>query len=187
MNQRALLGERVMLIGSGGAGKSTLARQLGDVTGLPVVHLDAHHWKPGWVPTPNDEWDAKVIELAAGERWIIDGNYGRTMELRFARADTVVFLDYSRWRCCYRAIKRRVQFAGRSRPDMTEGCEEKIDLEFLKWIWDYRATRRPGILARLDELRADGKRVVVLRSPRETRRFLRRVALAADRVTQPAG
>jgi adenylate kinase family enzyme len=178
------VGQRVAIIGSGGAGKSTLARQLGDITGLPVVHLDAHFWKPGWVSTPNDEWDATVTELAAGERWILDGNYGRTMELRFARADTVVFVDYSRWLCCYRAVKRRVRYAGRSRPDMAEGCEEKIDLEFLKWIWDYPATRRPGILARLNELRDEGKRVVVLRNPRETRRFLRRVALGTHREAQ---
>lgn len=184
MKQRALLGERVMLIGSGGAGKSTLARQLGETTGLPVVHLDAHFWKPGWVSTPNDEWDETVAELVAGERWILDGNYGRTMEMRFARADAVVFMDYSRWLCCYRAVKRRVQFGGRSRPDMAAGCEEKIDREFLKWIWDYPATRRPGILARLEELRDEGKRVVVLRSPRETRRFLRWVEMAQSRAGQ---
>lgn len=181
------LGERVMIIGSGGAGKSTLARQLGELTGLPVVHLDAHFWKPGWVSSPNDEWDEAVTRFAAAERWIIDGNYGRTMEMRFARADTVVFLDYSRWRCCWRAIRRRVQFSGRTRPDMAEGCSEKIDLEFLKWIWDYPATRRPGILSRLEELRHDGKRVHVLRHPRETRRFLRWVEMALSQQSQRPG
>jgi adenylate kinase family enzyme len=181
MSREGAVGQRVAIIGSGGAGKSTLARQLGEITGLPVVHLDAHFWKPGWVPTPNVEWDEAVTELAAGERWILDGNYGRTMELRFARADTVVFVDYSRWLCCYRAVKRRVQYAGRSRPDMTEGCEEKIDLEFLKWIWNYPASRRPGIVARLDELRAEGKRVSRLRHPREARRFLRWVEVGEAR------
>ena len=186
MSRESAIGQRVAIIGSGGAGKSTLARQLGDITGLPVVHLDARFWKPGWVPSPNDEWDEAMTELAAGERWILDGNYGRTMELRFARADTVVFLDYSRWLCCYRAIKRRVQYGGRSRPDMTEGCDEKIDLEFLKWIWDYPATRRPGILARLEELRAEGKRVYRLRHPRDARRFLRWVEMGEDRAARRA-
>lgn len=187
MSGESAVGQRVAIVGSGGAGKSTLARQLGELTGLPVVHLDAHFWKPGWVPTPNDEWDDTVTSFAAAERWILDGNYGRTMELRFARADTVIFVDYSRWRCCYRAIKRRVQFAGRSRPDMAEGCEEKIDLEFLKWIWDYPASRRPGILARLDELQREGMRVHVLRTPRQTRRFLRWIALAETRRTTLPG
>lgn len=181
MSGGSALGQRVAIIGSGGAGKSTLARQLGDITGLPVVHLDAYFWKPGWVSTPDDDWDEAVTRFAAGDRWILDGNYGRTMELRFARADTVVFFDYSRWLCCFRAMKRRVQFAGRRRPDMAEGCEEKIDLEFLKWIWDYPVSRRPGIVARLGELRAAGMRVHVLRNPRDARRFLRWVEMAESR------
>lgn len=91
--------ERVAIIGPGGAGKSTLARQLGAITGVPVIHLDREHWKPGWVETPAAEWEERVRELAAAERWIIDGNYGGTLDVRLDRADTVVFLDFGRFRC----------------------------------------------------------------------------------------
>lgn len=165
--------ERVAIIGPGGAGKSTLARRLGESTGLPVIHLDREHWRPGWVEPPRDEWSARVLQLAGGERWIIDGNYGGTMEPRLARADTIVFLDFPRWRCIYRVIKRRIVYRDRPRPDMAAGCEEKLDLKFLRWIWDYPATRRPGILALLRAARAEGKTVVVLRDPRALERWLR--------------
>ena len=172
--------QRVAIIGCGGAGKSTLARKLGEATDLPVIHLDREHWKPGWVEPPRDEWSARVAELVAGDRWIIDGNYGGTMEARIARADTVVFLDLSRWRCLYRVLKRRVVYRGRPRPDMTPGCDEKLDPKFLKWIWDYRATRRPGIMEMLRRAKGDGKQVVVLRNPGAVERFVRPRNRVAD-------
>ncbi len=84
--------ERVAIIGPGGAGKSTLARILGEVTGLPVVHLDREHWRPGWVETPRDEWERRASELAAGERWIIDGKLRGNNGVAFDRADTIVVL-----------------------------------------------------------------------------------------------
>ncbi len=86
---------RVMIIGSGGSGKSTLARQLGKILNIEVFHLDAIHWKPGWVETPLDEWKAIIDELTKKETWIIDGNYGDcTMETRIQAADTIIFLTF---------------------------------------------------------------------------------------------
>lgn len=83
---------RVAVVGSGGAGKWTFARQLGERTGIPVVHLDHHYWKPGWVQTAPHQWWARQAELVAGESWIIDGNYGGTFDVRFPCADTVIVL-----------------------------------------------------------------------------------------------
>ena len=80
--------DRVAVVGPVGAGKSTFAAALGERTGLPVVHLDRHFWHPGWVETPRDEWRRRQAELFAGDRWIADGNYGRTFDERFSRADT---------------------------------------------------------------------------------------------------
>jgi len=168
-----------MVIGTGGAGKSTLARRLGDITGLPVIHLDREHWQPGWVEPPRDEWATKVNELAARDRWVMDGNYGGTMGARIQRADTVVFLDFPRLLCIYRALKRRVVYRNRQRPDMTPGCDEKIDFKFLKWIWDYNRTRRPGILQMLTEAEEDGKTVVILRGRKEVERWVRTAGLSA--------
>jgi adenylate kinase family enzyme len=159
---------RVMLIGSGGAGKSTLAVRLGARLGLPVVHLDARHWHPGWVPTPDAEWRREVAALAAGPAWIMDGNYGGTLDLRLAAADTVVFLDLPRRVCLWRVLTRTARHVGRSRADMGAGCPERLDrayLEFLRWVWSYPAARRPGVLRRLAAL-PPTTRVVRLRSQR---------------------
>lgn len=129
--------ERVMIIGCGGAGKSTLARQLGEVTGLPVVHLDKLFWKSGWVESSKAEIDEKIRQAAACPRWIMDGNYNRTLEQRLERADTVIYLDFPRMVCLWGVFKRLLTNLGKVRPDMPEGCPEKVDLEFLRWIWNF--------------------------------------------------
>ena len=82
------IGQRILIIGSGGAGKSTLARRLGELTGIPVIHLDAHYWLPGWVVTPKEEWAGKVDALLQGDRWIMDGNFGSTLKQRLVTAQS---------------------------------------------------------------------------------------------------
>ena len=85
---------RVLVIGSGGAGKSRFAVALGRRLGLPVIHLDAHFWHAGWVETPAAEWrERRWRSWSAGEAWVMDGNYGGTMAQRLATCDTVIFLD----------------------------------------------------------------------------------------------
>jgi len=168
--------QRVIVIGSGGAGKSTLARQIGETLGLPVVHLDREYWRPGWTETPKDEWRRKVEEIVRRDRWVIDGNFGGTMEIRIAVCDTIVFLDFPRTLCTYRAIKRWITYYNRTRPDMGAGCNEKIDLEFLSWVWNFPTRSKPAIEKRLAALAID-KRLIRLRSPKEVKQFL--TALAA--------
>ena len=160
-----------MVIGCGGSGKSVLSRQLGEITGLPVVHLDALNWHADWVATPKEEWQRKVQSLASADRWIIDGNYGGTLRPRLERADTVIFLDFPRWRCLGRVIKRRFAYRNASRPDVGPGCRERLRFDFLKWIWGFRKTRRPRILEMLSTPLA-GRIVHVLRGPGDVRSFL---------------
>lgn len=166
--------QRVLVIGSGGAGKSTFARKLGEATGLPVVHLDACYWRPGWDPTPKVEWIRTVDEIAARAEWIMDGNYGGTLDRRLAACDTVIFLDLPRVICLWRALWRSVRYRGRARPDMAPGCPERMTLEFVRWIWTYPHAHRPDILHRLEALTA-AKRVVILESTRAVAQFLRDV------------
>ncbi|MGE5674458.1 MAG: DNA topology modulation protein [Mycobacterium leprae] len=163
--------ERIVLIGSGGAGKSTLAKQLAARLDLPVHHLDALYWKPGWTPTPRPEWEAIQRQLVTGDRWIIDGNYAATMGIRLAAADTVIYLDYPRLLCLWRAFKRVLQYRKRTRPDMGEGCPEMIDREFVRWIWRFPIDERPKLLERLAAM-ANTKQVIRLRSPKAAARFL---------------
>ncbi|KAB2334428.1 DNA topology modulation protein [Cytobacillus depressus] len=166
--------KKVVLIGSGGSGKSKLARQLGEKLKLNVYHLDALFWKPNWVGVPKDKQRKVQNDLVKKEEWIIDGNYGGTMEIRLNAADTIIFLDIHRTICVYRAFKRMLQYRNKTRPDMGEGCSERLDLAFLKWIWDYPKTKRPEILKRLQQLSED-KQVIILKSPTEVQQFLEKV------------
>jgi len=163
--------KKIMIIGSGGAGKSTLARTLGGKMDLPVFHLDAYMWKPNWTLATRE--DQKVIQsaLMTYTEWIIDGNYSGTMDVRTAEADTIIFLDISRRICLYQVIKRYLMNRHSVRPDMAEGCEEKIDKEFLRWVWNYPRDKRPAVLSKLNSLK-DDKNVIILRSPQQVERFL---------------
>ena len=162
--------KRVVVIGSGGSGKSTFSAELGRATCLPVIHLDREYWRPGWEETPKDEWKRRVAELLAGERWIIDGNYGSTRTMRMGAADTIILLDLPRRVCLYRILKRTVKYYGKSRPDMAEGCHERLDLEFILWVWNYKHRTRKRLLA---ELESHGdKHVIIFRNQRQVREFL---------------
>lgn len=164
--------QKVLVIGCSGAGKSVLAARLAKRTGLPLIHLDAIYWNPGWLKTPKDEWARKVDELLARDRLVMDGNYAGTLDRRLAACDTAVFLDLSRAVCLWRAVKRRIVYRGRSRPDMTPGCTERLTWELIRWIWEYPRTQRPRVVARLQALRPD-QRAVTLRSTAEIDDFLR--------------
>lgn len=164
--------QRVAIVGSGGSGKSTLARTLGDTLGIPVAHLDALHWRPGWVEPPDEEWTAIQEELVQQPRWIIDGNYGRTLDIRLGAADTIIFLDLPRTLCLWRVFLRWLRYRGRSRPDMAEGCPEKLDWSFVRWIWTYPQHSRPVVLEKLEAARRAGKSVIVLQSPQAVAQFV---------------
>jgi adenylate kinase family enzyme len=162
---------RVLVIGSGGSGKSTFARRLGERLGLEVIHLDKVYWRPGWVETPKDEWRRMVEELCGREEWVMDGNYSGTLDLRMNACDTLVFLDLPRTLCTWRVLKRAVVYRGGGRPDMAEGCRENFNLEFLMWVWNYPRRSRPKVLS-LIEKHAHEKRIVRLRSRAEVEKFL---------------
>ena len=163
--------KRISIVGSGGAGKSTFAHQLASILHLPVIHLDSLYWQPGWIATPQDEWREKQQHMVQQECWIIDGNYTSTLDMRFAVADTIIFLDFPRLLCLYRAVKRQIQFAGKTRPDMAKGCPERIDREFLLWIWNYPNNGRVRVLKKIEQYQ-EGKQVVILHSPRQVQQFL---------------
>ena len=163
--------ERIIIIGCGGAGKSTLARQLGEKLSLPVVHLDKLFWLPGWVEMEKDAFDALLLEEMAKEKWIMDGNFNRTMSQRLERCDTVIYLDFSRFACLMGVLKRVITTYGKERPDMGEGCPERIDFEFLKWVWNFNKNKRERYYKMLNE--AEGKQTIVLKNRRMVKRFLK--------------
>ena len=162
--------ERIMIIGCGGSGKSTLARQLGDKTGLPVVHLDKLYWRPGWVNLSREEFDIVHRAAVAEERWILDGNFDRTMEERICRCDTVVYLDFSRAACLLGVMKRILSTYGTVRPDMGEGCPERFDWEFLQWVWNFNKNKREKNYRLLEQYR--DKKIYILKNRNQVKQFL---------------
>ncbi|OED44841.1 AAA family ATPase [Chromatiales bacterium (ex Bugula neritina AB1)] len=133
--------KRIMIIGQPGSGKSTLARVLGNLLSLPVFHIDHIHWQAGWVERPGPEKDRLCFEVHAKDSWIFEGGRSSTWPERLERADMLIWLDFPLSVRAYRVFKRTVQYHGRSRPDLPEGCPERFELEFTKWIWD---TRKSG-------------------------------------------
>ncbi len=141
--------QRILLIGCGGSGKSTLARRLGEKTGLPVVHLDQLFWLPGWRERSREEFDAALDQWLQQDRWIIDGNYDRTLPKRLQRCDAVIWLDFSRRTCLCGVIRRVLNNRGKTRADMAAGCPERFDAAFMKWIWNFNRDHREKYRAML--------------------------------------
>ena len=162
--------DRIMIIGCGGSGKSTLAQQLGQKLRLPVVHLDQLFWTPGWVSISKDEFDRLHEAALAEEKWIMDGNFDRTIPVRLQRCDTVIYLDFSRFACLMGVLKRVLSTYGKVRPDMGEGCPERIDLDFLKWVWNFNKNKRERNYSLLKE--AEGVQVIILKNRRMVKKFL---------------
>ena len=165
--------EKVMVIGSPGAGKSTFASALSRRCGLPVVHLDAEYWQPGWVEYPADAWLEKLDRIIAAPTWVIDGNYGGSLPQRLAAADTVVLLDFPTWLCLWRLIKRVWTFHGRSRPDVAADCPERFDITFLFYVLMFRTNKTPRNEALLSRFNGTIHR---FRRPAEAETWLKTIA-----------
>lgn len=163
--------KRILIIGCSGAGKTTLSLRLKNILNLPLIHLDREYWNEGWVESDKAQWKQKIQEMIRHEQWIMDGNYGGTMDIRMERADTIAFLYYPTWLCLWRVIKRTMKYYGRSRPDMAEGCEERWSWQFIRYVWNYNQTRAPKILKKLEGLEQE-KEIMIFRKPKDTSTFM---------------
>jgi len=148
--------KRVMIIGPGASGKSTLARQLGEITGLRVIELDKIFWRPGLVETPRNQWVELQQKLIDENEWIMDGDLGPydAIEVRLRAADTIIFLDFSLFRCAWRAVWRSY---------------ERVD--FWLWLLRYRLQSRPLLMTAISK-HAPTATIHLLRDPAAVRRFV---------------
>jgi adenylate kinase family enzyme len=142
---------RILVIGSAGAGKSTLARRLSHALELPLIEMDRIYWRAGWTEPSKAEWRQSIAELVAAPAWVMDGNYGGTFDLRMPRADTVVWLDLPRLTCMRRVLLRIIVGYGRAREGLPAGCPERFDMGFLRFVWDFQVQHRPQIVAGLEQ------------------------------------
>lgn len=166
--------DRIMIFGFSGGGKSTLARKIGEILDIEPTHFDAIHWLPGWVESTREYKREMIKPVLERERWIIEGNYHRIYwNERLELADTVIFIDVNRFICLWQAWKRSRIYKGKTRPDMGEGCTEKFDLEFAKWVF-FKGRRKNNIM--LDAVKyakEQNKAVYVLKNRRDINKFLK--------------
>ncbi|MFD1032229.1 P-loop NTPase family protein [Metaplanococcus flavidus] len=159
---------------SAGVGKSTFARKLGNELDLSVHHLDAFYWKSGWIERDKEEFKKIQRQLVEADQWIIEGNYASSMEIRLAQADTFIYLELPLRVCIYRVLKRWIDNQGKTRPDMAEGCSEKMDKEFLKFIMTTYASRKKAMRKRAADFEASGpdRKAIILQSKKQINNFL---------------
>ncbi len=163
---------KVAVIGYSGAGKSTLAQELGQRLEAPVLHLDTVQFLPGWQERDREEARALVEGFLHQPAWIIDGNYREFCEeRRMDEADIIVFLNFPRLTCFLQALKRYRRYKGRTRASMAEGCPEKFDWEFVRWLlWEGRVRARRHRFR--DITRRYAEKVVVCRSRNDVHRCM---------------
>ena len=164
--------KRIAIIGSSGAGKSILARDLGSILDIKVIHLDPYFWKPGWEERPKEE-RVKILQGLVEERqWIIEGTYFATSDMRLKEADTIIFMDMPSWLCFQRVIKRYMSYRKHKlpRPDLPEGSPDKLGLLYCLKILFFRFLGRRTIVRKLKEIR--NARIITLHSPDEIENFL---------------
>ncbi|MEM9630034.1 MAG: DNA topology modulation protein FlaR [Pseudomonadota bacterium] len=166
--------KRVMIVGGPGSGKSTLARRLGERTGLPVYYMDHIHWLPGWIERSREEKDALTHQVHMKSEWIFEGGHSSTYAERVDRADTFIWLDVPVWLRIFRVLKRSLQYYGKSRPDLPEGCPERFNgqtVEFVQFIWRTRHSAREKLL-KIYAAPPPHLNVLKLSNLKETRAFL---------------
>ena len=160
--------QRIMVMGPPGSGKSTLAHRLGTELGLPVFHLDQLYHRPGWVPAPTEDFRADVERITQGSAWVLDGNYTSTIGPRLWAADTLIYPDIPTWLTMARIIRRILSSYGKVRADAAPGCPERLNMEFLRFAWNWNSRTRNLAL-----VQSFGGRLVVLSCHDQNRAFRR--------------
>lgn len=161
--------KKAIVIGCPGSGKSTFSRALHDATGLPLYHLDRMYWNTDGTTVPKPVFMERLRQALEQNSWIIDGNYGSTMELRMGACDTVFFLDYP-LEVCLDGVRAR---KGRERTDIPCATLEDEDYEFIEFIKNYNAVSRPMVMELLRKY--SHKRVIVFKDRNEAGEYLAQI------------
>lgn len=159
--------KRIMIIGPGNAGKSTLAIKLGKSLNLPVYHLDKIFWLPNWVTIDREKFIEEQSKITLMDQWIIEGDFKKTYEIRAKRADTIIYLNLPRRVIIPRFFKRVYKYRKQIRPDMTEGNKEKINLDYIKWQYSYDRNSPMDLVKKYK----NSKEVYVLSNKKEINNF----------------
>lgn len=164
---------KVAIVGCGGSGKSYLARELGKILDAPVTHLDAAFYDDDWNALPMDKFAELQRELVAEPRWVIDGNYNSTLQIRLESCDTVVLMDVSTISALYGIFSRQLRHGAGHKGN---GVHNRIHWGVIKYVATYRRKMRPRVMAKINEFASSRSNVVLLANRQQTRRWLQQVA-----------
>ena len=159
---------KIAIMGYSGSGKSTLARKLGEYYKCDVFHFDAIQFLPGWEIREYEEKMQMTEQfLDTHDSWVMDGTYSRFyLDRRLEEADFIVLMMFNRFSSLYRVTKRYLKYKNKTRPDMAEGCTEKLDWEFVKWVLrDGRKQKTRDLFQRIQTQYAD--KVVVIKNQKQ--------------------
>jgi adenylate kinase family enzyme len=174
--------KKIVIIGSPGAGKSTLARRLMNPLGIEVFHLDCYFWEPGWKEKSIEARIKIQQQLVQGERWIIEGTYLGSSDERLNAADTIIFLDMPFFLCLWRVIKRRFKYNNKPRPDLPEGCPEKLHFPYILKVLAFPLRGHRLFFKKYKEIQARQRHkeeettLLWFKSNKEVETFLRRLS-----------
>ena len=173
---------KVAILGHSGAGKSTLAERMGKKYAVPVLHIDTIQFLPGWVVRPQEEKMALMQEfLDSNDSWVIDGNYSALYQARrLEEADRIILMEFNRFASLWRAWKRYRKYRGQARTSMAEGCPEKMDAAFVKWIlWEGRGAKKQQHFREIEQQYPD--KTIVIRNQRQLDQYMRREQIPAEK------
>lgn len=161
---------RISIVGGSGSGKSTLCNILSKELKLPAIHLDAINYNSNWIEIDKNERDKIISNKSAEDKWIIDGNYNKTLQERFEKADLIIWLDYSTIKQLKGVIKRYLKTYNKERPEIP-GCKDKLDFKFIKYILTYNKKKRPVIEDYLKNIPKE--KVMVFRKQKDLNEWLK--------------
>lgn len=161
---------RISIVGGSGSGKSTLCNILSKELNLPAIHLDAINYEPNWVEIDKEERDKIISNKSEEDKWIIDGNYNKTLQERFDKADLIIWLDYSTIKQLNGVIKRYLKTYNKERPEIP-GCKERLDFTFIKYVLTYNKKKRPVIVEYLKNMPKE--KVLVFKRQKDLNKWLK--------------
>lgn len=172
--------EKIVIIGQAGAGKSTLAQKLGSLLSMEIIHLDRYFWEPNWVEKSRDMRIEIMQELVQREKWIMEGSYLGSSDSRLNAADTIIFLDMPSYLCLWRVIRRYFQYKKEPRPDLPQGCPEKLSFRYILKVLTFPLRGRHLLFKKMEEINRrvanepefPKKIIHILRSRAEVENFL---------------
>ena len=159
---------KISIIGGSGTGKTTLANNLGEQLNLPVYHIDGINYLENWKIRDKEERDKIILEKVKESKWIMDGTYRSTLQKRLENSDCIIYLDYSSAAQVKGVLSRVIKNHGKEKSEIP-GCKEKLSVDFLLWVWNWRKNKRNEIIEKINKI--DKDKIFIFKNRRQLNKW----------------